>query len=115
MWQWLVKLWFLASEERQCLALSIRSPEWRRVRAEHLEMEPDCQVCGTTIGVEVHHKIPVHIDPYKELDPLNLITLCQRNGCHYLFGHGRDWRAFNPKVVLDVAHARRMISGRKYA
>jgi hypothetical protein len=115
MLDWLINLLFRTSEERQCLALSYRSPLWPRVRAEHLEQEPECQVCGSTIDVEVHHKIPVHIDQSKELDALNLITLCQRNGCHYLFGHARDWKAFNPRVVADCSRARSMIVGRKYS
>lgn len=91
-----------------------RSPQWPKVRAEHLKKEPCCRVCGTTNKLEVHHKTPVHIDPSRELDPMNLITLCETNGCHFLFGHCRDWRAFNGKVDLDCANAREMIGRRRY-
>jgi 5-methylcytosine-specific restriction enzyme A len=93
---------------------AIRSPRWRDVREAHLRTQPNCQVCGTKTGVEVHHKIPVHIDPARELELVNLITLCERNGCHFLFGHGRDWRAFNPSVVEHCFKARQMIAARKY-
>lgn len=91
-----------------------RSGSWPRVRAEHLEREPECRVCGTTSGLAVHHRVPVHIDPSRELDPMNLITLCNENGCHYLVGHGRDWKAYNPSVDPDCAKMRGMIARRKY-
>lgn len=91
-----------------------RSPQWPKVRANHLIVQPCCQACGVATGLEVHHKVPVHVDASLELDTMNLITLCERNGCHFLFGHGRDWRAFNGKVDLDCANVREMIAKRRY-
>ena len=45
-----------------------RSPQWRRVEQEHLAKEPFCRFCGTTDHLEVHHIVPFHVDPAKELD-----------------------------------------------
>jgi len=89
-----------------------RSPEWSRVRREHLERQPACVVCGETSAVEVHHVRPVHIFPHEELNPANLRTACRDH--HYLFGHGMDWKAYNPNFDRDADRARAMIQERKY-
>jgi hypothetical protein len=83
-----------------------RSPAWRRLRATHLLQEPACAACGATEDLEVHHIEPVHLVPTRELDPDNLITLCDRPGrsCHWLLGHcGVSWSAHNPHVRADAA------------
>lgn len=77
-----------------------RSPKWRKVRAEHIEKNPCCAACGRKEGLEVHHIIPYHVDPNKELDPTNLITLCGKY-CHFVFGHLMDWKSWNDNVVRD--------------
>jgi 5-methylcytosine-specific restriction enzyme A len=68
-----------------------RSPQWPKVRAEHLKKNPTCAVCDGTAKLEVHHIVPFHIDSTKELEPTNLLTLCEskENGinCHLAFGH----------------------------
>lgn len=85
-----------------------RSSRWPEVRARHLKQNPACAVCGTTKRVEAHHVIPVHIDPSRELDPRNLITLCRKltGGHHLAFGHLGDWKLFNP-CVADAARLHR--------
>jgi len=90
-----------------------RSPEWWRVRLEHLAREPECQCCGGTKKLEVHHILPVHIAQQYELEPNNLITLCEERGCHFLIGHLADWRCWNPLVREDAAFIRRRIKERK--
>jgi 5-methylcytosine-specific restriction endonuclease McrA len=82
-----------------------RSPLWRHVRRDHLAIEPSCQACGTVDDLEVHHIAPFHLHPELELDPANLITLCEKAGhdCHFVFGHFHDWHRFNPNVRQDVA------------
>ncbi len=77
-----------------------RSPKWRKVRAEHIKNNPTCAACGRKDGLEVHHIVPYHIDPDKELDPDNLITLCGKY-CHFIFGHLMDWKSWNENVVRD--------------
>lgn len=81
--------------------VSGRDPRWRAVRAKHLADHPTCEACGED-EVEVHHIVPFDIIPERELDPANLITLCERHGCHFAFGHLYDWDAWNPQVRKDA-------------
>ena len=79
----------------------LRSPEWHKVEKEHLEKEPCCQWCGGTEKLQVHHVTPFHLAPALELDPGNLITLCEEGGfynCHLAHGHNGDWKSFNDQV-----------------
>lgn len=82
-----------------------RSPEWPRVAHEHLAIEPACACCGHKgQGLQVHHIKPFHLHPNLELDPNNLITLCEIKGRdhHLLLGHLDDWESYNPNVRADV-------------
>lgn len=84
-----------------------RSGCWPRIRAQHLEHNPACAVCGGTEKLEVHHRKPFHLEPALELDPDNLITLCEANkggvNCHLFVGHLGNFKAFNPAVAEDAA------------
>jgi 5-methylcytosine-specific restriction endonuclease McrA len=40
----------------------------------------ECQMCGSTKDLKVHHLTPVKISPMEQCDILNAITLCKR--CH---------------------------------
>lgn len=91
-----------------------RSPKWKEVRSRHLVTQPVCQVCGTSKGLEVHHIKPVHLYPLLELALDNLITLCETNQCHFLVGHCRDWKSYNPTVIRDTEILRIMIQSRVY-
>jgi 5-methylcytosine-specific restriction endonuclease McrA len=77
-----------------------RSPKWDETRKTFLCDHPECAVCNTRKGLEVHHELPFHIAPALELDPTNLITLCRDH--HFLFGHLLDWKSFNETVKLDA-------------
>lgn len=84
-----------------------RSPEWPRVAHEHLSHEPACVVCGHRgKGLQVHHIKPFHLFPNLELDPNNLITLCEIRGRthHLLIGHLDDWESYNVRVREDSKH-----------
>ena len=78
-----------------------RSPKWRKVRAKYLKANPVCEICGTSKSLEVHHILPFHWFPSAELDPDNLMTLCDGWGkkgsrsCHLLFGHYGNWKKYN--------------------
>lgn len=85
------------------IRFAVRSPKWSSVRKQHLLKQPQCQACGKTHKLEVHHIIPVHLDPSKELDLDNLITLCDNN-CHLTFGHLMDYKSWNKDVIQDVAN-----------
>lgn len=82
-----------------------RSGHWPTVRKEHLERSPTCEVCGGNKNLEVHHIRPFHLHPDLELDPDNLITLCESNNngvnCHLLFGHLGNFKSFNVNVRKD--------------
>lgn len=89
-------------------ASATRSPHWPRVRRDHLKLHPKCEVCETTGKINVHHKKPFHLHPELELDPDNLITLCENwnfgVNCHLLFGHLGNYKNINPSVEVDVAN-----------
>ena len=82
-----------------------RSPNWTKVRKEHLKKFPTCEVCGEKKKLEVHHIIPFHVDPTLELDPNNLITLCESKSkgvmCHLFFGHLGNYKNINTNVLED--------------
>lgn len=97
-------------------ALSGRNPRWATVEKNHLSTQPNCQACGTTKRLQVHHMKPFHLFPEKELDNDNLITLCMDEWqCHIRIGHSGDWRAYNPHVIDDAATQLARIKERKYA
>jgi 5-methylcytosine-specific restriction endonuclease McrA len=88
-----------------------RSSQWPRVRAAHLAIHPACEACGTRDDLNVHHVLPFHSHPERELDPTNLITLCRHH--HLTLGHvcpdgRRNWgECSNPNVRKDAARLRR--------
>jgi hypothetical protein len=89
-----------------------RAPGWARLRALHLRLYPECAACGSRRNVVPHHIVPVHVDPERELDPDNLITLCEGPivNCHLLFGHlRRSWARWNADVVEDCRRWRAKI------
>ncbi len=84
--------------------LGKRSPHWPTVRAAHLAMHPTCAACGGTEHLEVHHIQVYHLNPTLELDPTNLITLCESShACHYTYGHLYSWHSWNELVIHDAA------------
>lgn len=94
-----------------------RSPQWPKVRAEHLKRSPTCIVCGGKKKLEVHHIVPFHLDTAKELDVNNLITLCEskKNGvnCHLFVGHLGNFQSLNTDVTKDATEWRKKIVLRK--
>jgi len=81
-----------------------RSGKWRAVRAAYLKKHPRCFVCLTKKRVEIHHRRPFHTHPELELDPNNLITLCEGKdgGHHLLFGHLLNFKSVNVNVAEDA-------------
>jgi 5-methylcytosine-specific restriction protein A len=83
-----------------------RSPKWAAVRKQFLQENPVCALCGGAALLEVHHKLPFHLHPELELEPSNLITLCESSKggvtCHLFFGHLGDYKSFNKNVDKDV-------------
>jgi 5-methylcytosine-specific restriction endonuclease McrA len=81
-----------------------RSNKWKSVRNNFLERNSECAVCGKTDNLVVHHKLPFHISPEKELDENNFVVLCENKpvNCHFLFGHLMDWKNYNPNIEEDI-------------
>jgi hypothetical protein len=82
-----------------------RSGHWRTVRKNHLKKNAECVVCGDTKKLEVHHIKPFHLYPELELEPSNLLTMCESKSygiiCHLLIGHNGSYKNINPDVVKD--------------
>lgn len=89
----------------------LRSPKWEGVRKKHLASNPTCAACGGADHLQVHHLKPFHLFPELELEPSNLITLCEKvlvdadtkNDNHHLeLGHSGDFHKNNKKVLKDI-------------
>lgn len=95
-----------------------RSGKWPAVRAEHLKDHPRCAICGGTDKIQVHHKVPFHLDRALETNSLNLISLCESRklgvNCHLHYGHLGDFKAFNPEVEKDAKEWSSKIMNRPY-
>lgn len=91
-----------------------RSRDWPIVRADHLAEFPTCAACGGKVSLNVHHLQPFYSHPELELDPSNLITLCEskRFGlhCHLLIGHLGNYRRINPSACSDASLWKRKLS-----
>lgn len=85
-----------------------RSREWPKVRSIHLKNNPFCAVCGGVKSLEVHHVKPYHLFPAMELNPGNLISLCEsgKRGvtCHLFFGHLGNYSNTNLTVREDAIY-----------
>ena len=84
--------------------LAVRSPKWETVRKSHLKAFPVCAACGCNEHLQVHHIVPFHVNKDLELEPTNLITLCEGKGehqCHLNIGHLGNFKNYNPSVVED--------------
>jgi 5-methylcytosine-specific restriction enzyme A len=81
-----------------------RSPKWPAVRKAWLTKHPYCAVCGIHDSLEVHHILPFHLNPELELDPTNLMTLCEgkTRTCHFIFGHFYNWLRYNANIREDA-------------
>lgn len=84
----------------------VRSSKWATVRKRHIEKNPTCAVCGGKDKTEVHHIKPFHKHPELELEPTNLITLCESKShgvvCHLFVGHLGNYKNSNPEVIEDA-------------
>jgi 5-methylcytosine-specific restriction endonuclease McrA len=96
------------------LFFPLRAGGWAKARREHLLKEPECVACGKADAVNVHHIVPYHTDPKRELDPTNLVTLCA-DPCHLVHGHLMSWSRANPEVREDCARYRAKLEKAKHA
>jgi 5-methylcytosine-specific restriction endonuclease McrA len=101
----------LSKEEIQALSIP-RSGRWRTVRKNYLGSNSECAVCGSKKNLVVHHIVPVHVDPTKELEKDNFVVLCETPSfnCHLFFGHLKNWVRFNPNVLEDAKNWREKLN-----
>lgn len=105
----------LSAIKKFLVARRFRSYKWRTVRKRHLASNPVCVVCLRAKDLRVHHIKPFHLYPKLELDPSNLVTLCEgATNCHLVFGHLGDFSAFNPGVLYDAKYWLNRIKQRQY-
>ena len=94
-----------------------RSSGWSAVRKRFLETNKTCAVCGGTSKLEVHHVQSFHEHTDLELDPNNLIVLCEsgRFGltCHLLMGHLGNYQDIYISVRTDAKTWLKKLSKRK--
>jgi hypothetical protein len=92
-----------------------RSGRWPGVRKRYLQTFGECAVCGGKDKLEVHHLKPFQEAPELELDPGNLVTLCESRPwyCHLIFGHLGDYRAINLECRQDVLEWAAKVQTRK--
>jgi len=104
----MLNVWQILKDRIQGKALKgqRRSSKWRKIRAAHIKKNPRCNCCGLKTKVEVHHIIPFSIAPDLELNPENLMTLCENKkwgiNCHLLVGHLGNYRRINAAVAVDA-------------
>ena len=93
-----------------------RSPKWPKVEKQFLKNNPVCIAClpgQQSGGPQVHHVFPFHYcialgRPDLELDPRNLLTLCETEegkpgeNHHLMLGHLGDFKEGNLKVREDA-------------
>ena len=73
---------------------------YKRAMAGYLAAHPVCQFCRKPGGkVEVHHVIPVSVDPTRAADMTNMVTLHRKPDCHMVVGHLGNFRDYNRNVV----------------
>lgn len=90
-----------------------RSSKWSKVRKDFLSVNNYCAACGSRDKkLEVHHKIPVHINPDLELEISNLITLCA-DPCHLVFGHLMNFKYYNTDIDNDAPVYLNKVKNRK--
>ena len=110
MWDWFNK-WFNFSTEHPVFGsiyttVTGRSSKWSTIRSNWIEVNPFCVSCEAITNLSVHHIEPFHLNPQKELDLTNLITLCETpsRNCHLIVGHGGNWKTWNPDVRSDAKY-----------
>lgn len=96
--------------------LANRSGAWRAVELAHVQANPTCIACGSRKFLQVHHRLPFHLFPERELDSRNLRTLCMQPGhlCHFIVGHRFNWRGYSIHVDEDAALCLKRIAELKF-
>jgi len=89
-----------------------RAPEWNEFRKAHIKSS--CEACGRKSKflkpLQLHHILPFHLYPDKELEVTNIITFC--DDCHLLVGHLMNFSSYNKECREDAKLWRAKITNR---
>jgi hypothetical protein len=94
----------------------------RKAKAKKRKLAPWCAVCDcerdpvTGRQLDVHHKVPVHVNPDLACVQSNLAVMCRVH--HQWVGHPGGYRTYNSNWLDTVAclrstHAREVVVSRK--
>jgi 5-methylcytosine-specific restriction endonuclease McrA len=73
----------------------------RKALLHHRKMYPHCAWCGRTKDLQIHHIIPVSVNPWKADDPHNLITFCRKD--HLRVAHNGNFKTRYTPDIKEVA------------
>jgi len=68
---------------------------------------PLCEWCGRRNDLQVHHIIPVSVNPYKAADRTNLVTLCRKH--HLEVAHNGNFKSRYTPDIKDQIRNNRVI------
>lgn len=94
----------LSPQGRAKLGGASRSSQWPAFKTEYAKTHlPVCAVCGGTADLNLHHLKPFHVFPQLELDPTNVLWLCNAKQCHIRIGHLGNFQSINPAGKEDIS------------
>lgn len=104
--------WFLSLFRRYPTLGGVpRSPKFAALAREVIkERGGKCEATGYAKDLEVHHVVPYHIDPSRELDKTNLIVLT--HWMHFFLAHFGNWSSWNDNIVEDARKLKERIKNR---
>ena len=71
-----------------------------------------CVWCGRLKKLDVHHKIPVSVNPYMAHVKANMAMLCHK-GCHHVVGHNKSYGYRFEQELDDVCAVSEVIKIQK--
>jgi 5-methylcytosine-specific restriction protein A len=100
--EWIQKITHTGDYAGEKLGGKARSPQWPAIRNAFIKEHPTCAICGGKKDLNVHHRQSFHEHPELELDPHNLITLCNYSVHHLWFGHLGNFKSINVDIDADA-------------
>lgn len=80
----------------------------RKAMKAYAEAHPRCAWCGRDKDVDVHHRVPISVNPDLAGNPDNMISLCA-DRCHLYVGHNGDYRNRFESNLLQLIEQRRVV------
>jgi len=90
----------------RAIAHPITEYQVTKAKNKHRKKHPVCRQCGLKSSffgrkLDVHHKLPVHVNPDMACEPENFVTLCRPH--HFKIGHLSNWKDWNVKVMDTIS------------